>query len=211
MKKFLRRWRYLAAKLPPAVSRTVNSLTSHKQPLMKPQADAREAERNLLAVEALSRSGSLRLRVRGESMLPTLWPGDEVEIAGCSPAEIQRGDVLLAFYGDRFFLHRAWRFSDNGDVITRGDSLPKPDPAVPVQAIVGRLTRVTRAGRSLPVSRRSSPIRRAFGIVLCYSGLTRRIALRLHGWRVKKIKIENRQRPQIDFCNLGAVLNREPQ
>lgn len=172
---------------------------------MNPNPDAREAERNLLAVEALSRSGSLRLRVRGESMLPTLWPGDEVEIMGCRPAEIRQGDVLLAFSGNRFFLHRAWKFSENGDVITRGDSMPEPDPAVPVQVIIGRLTRVTRVGRSFPVSRGSVVLRRVFGIVLCYSDMARRIAFKIHSWRIKK-RIEERfqQGPAVDPCVLSS-------
>ena len=205
MKRCSKRWRSRAAKSP-AVFRTVNCLESHKSPFMNPYPDAREAERNLLAVEALSRSGALRLRLRGESMLPTLWPGDEVEIASCAPVEIARGDVLLAFHGARFFLHRAWKFSENGDVILRGDSLPKPDPAVPVQAIVGRLTRVTRAGRSIPVSRRSSAIRRAYGIVLCYSDMARRIAFKIHSWRIKRIEKRFPRGRAADPCALSSGL-----
>ena len=36
-------------------------------------------QREALAVEALRLTGRLRLQVRGESMLPALWPGDVVE------------------------------------------------------------------------------------------------------------------------------------
>jgi hypothetical protein len=36
------------------------------------------AERSALAADALNQGGLLRLRVHGESMLPTIWPGDVV-------------------------------------------------------------------------------------------------------------------------------------
>ncbi len=145
------------------------------------------AERTALAAEVLQRSGWLRLRLRGESMLPTLWPGDEVDIALCSPEEIRRGEVLLVFWGNRFFLHRVWRVSRNGDVVTRGDAMPGPDPAVPAQAIVGKIARATRGCRTFRPWRRCSAIRRALGILFCHSSLARRFALKLHSWRVKKL------------------------
>ena len=69
-----------------------------------------EAERALLsaelAAESLRVSGGLRLRVRGESMLPTLWPGDVVEIASCSEDDVRAGEIVLALRDGRFFLHR---------------------------------------------------------------------------------------------------------
>jgi hypothetical protein len=138
------------------------------------------AERTALAVEALQRSGVLRLRLRGESMLPTLWPGDEVEIAGCSSSELMPGDVALAACDGRFVLHRVSSFSGDGHVITRGDAMPRPDAALPDGSIVGKVTRVTRAGRTVSISRRCTSLRRAFGILFCYSSLARRIALRIH-------------------------------
>lgn len=41
---------------------------------------ARDVERCALATESLLASGRLRMQVHGASMLPTLWPGDLVEI-----------------------------------------------------------------------------------------------------------------------------------
>jgi hypothetical protein len=142
------------------------------------------AECTALAVEALERSGVLRLRLRGESMLPTLWPGDEVEIVSCSPADIRRGDVVLGTCDGRFVLHRLWSFSGNGDVITRGDAMPRPDAALAAGAIVGKVAQVTRDGRTVSVSRRCTSFRRALGILFCYFGSARRIALRIHGGRI---------------------------
>jgi len=50
-----------------------------------------------LAAEVLRRSGRLRLRVFGASMLPTLWPGDEVDLAGCSLRDAAPGEIIVIF------------------------------------------------------------------------------------------------------------------
>jgi len=59
-----------------------------------------------LVADALRGRGSLRLRVHGESMLPTLWPGEVVEIEGCPPEEVRPGEIVLARRDGRLFLHR---------------------------------------------------------------------------------------------------------
>ena len=43
-------------------------------------------ERLALAEDALRSGVRLRLQIRGDSMLPTLWPGDMVEIVETRPA-----------------------------------------------------------------------------------------------------------------------------
>ena len=53
------------------------------------------AERSALAAASLCESGRLRLQLRGESMLPTLWPGDVVEIASCSVDDVHPGEIVL--------------------------------------------------------------------------------------------------------------------
>ena len=54
-----------------------------------------EAERSALAADSLRASGRLRLQVRGESMLPILWPGDVVEIVSCSLEGVRAGEIVL--------------------------------------------------------------------------------------------------------------------
>src|SRR5258705_3473170 len=102
------------------------------------------AQRIALAVQALRGSGRIRLQVRGESMLPTLWPGDIVEIAACSLRDVAGGEIVLAFREDRFFLHRFLLRSEHAGFITRGDSMPNPDLAFPSDALLGRLVAVFR-------------------------------------------------------------------
>ncbi len=172
----------------------MNTWLETSAPADQYRVSAWSAERTALAVEVLERSGSLRLQLRGESMLPTLWPGDEVDIVPCSPEEIRRGEVLLVFRGNRFLLHRVWRILRNGDVVTRGDAVPGPDPAVPAQAIVGKIARATRGGRTFRLWRRCSGMRRILGILFCHSTLGRRFVLKLHSWRVKGIEIAECQR-----------------
>jgi signal peptidase I len=158
------------------------------------------AERSALAAEVLRRSGHLHLQVHGESMLPALWPGDVVEIASCSLEDLRPGEIVLARREGRFFLHRlVGRFTDPGTrsgFLLRGDSMPGPDPQFPVEALLGRLVQKVDEsaddGRSVhaaglrPVFRANGfgvKWSRALGILLCYSGLARRLALKLHSRR----------------------------
>jgi hypothetical protein len=136
------------------------------------------AERSALVAHALRRGGSsplrVRLRVYGESMLPTLWPGDLVEITNCSPEDLRTGEIVLAMREGRFFLHRLVApYTPNGFLL-RGDSMPGPDPLFPPEALVGRLVG-TGAVRSF-----GKTWSRAVGMLFCHFSFARRVALRLH-------------------------------
>ncbi|MFZ3342989.1 MAG: S24/S26 family peptidase [Terriglobales bacterium] len=126
-----------------------------------------------LAAESLRVSGRLRLRVRGESMLPTLWPGDVVEIARCSPDEVRQGEIVLAVRDGRFFLHRFAARSADGFLLL-GDSMPAPDPEFSGAALIGLLV-----GYQRPLNL----LRWVTGRLLCYCGPARRLALELHARR----------------------------
>ena len=143
-------------------------------------ADSCEASRSALAAEAMHRSGRLRLRVRGESMLPTLWPGEIVTIEHCSFEELQPNDIVLAHRDDRLFLHRLLERHER-TFILRGDSVPKSDREYNEAAFLGRLA---RGGPALLPSRRSIAWSRLVGLFLCYCSPVRRLALRIHGSKV---------------------------
>lgn len=146
---------------------------------------ARDAERCALAADSLRASGRLRLQVRGESMLPILWPGDLVEIRSCSVDDVLPGEIVLAVREDRFFLHRfVGRLQTNGFLL-RGDSMPRPDPKFPNDALLGRLVSCARQcqrdneGPVRPVL----PLRPwswAIGQFICFFGPARRLALKLY-------------------------------
>jgi len=135
-----------------------------------------------LAVEGLRRSGCLRLQVRGESMLPTLGPGDVVEIAATELDTVHAGQIVLALRDDRLFLHRFVGRTTAGGFLARGDSMLHADPAYDSGAFLGRVVRVV--GNGLPVSTPldSRPWDRLLGLLCCYNGLARCLTLKL-GWR----------------------------
>jgi len=153
---------------------------------MTPWLESWNAERSALAADVLRRGGRLRLQVRGESMLPSVWPGDTVEIAECRLEDTHPGEIVLALREDRFFLHRFLAHLGEDGFLLRGDAMAGPDPLFPVSALQGRLALVARAGRTvaLPV-----PLRwwsRTLGVLFCYCDLARRLALKLHSWRTSR-------------------------
>ena len=145
------------------------------------------AEGSALVAESLRASGCSRLRVRGESMLPALWPGDVVEIASCSPEDVRPGEIVLALRDGRLFLHRFLAPCKPSGFLLRGDSMPGPDPRFPPGAMLGRLVR--RVGEERGVAevtqRRWFAVKRsrALGALFCHCGMARRLALKLHSRR----------------------------
>jgi hypothetical protein len=158
------------------------------------------AVRSALVAEVLKRESfigsdplkSVRMRVQGESMLPALWPGDIVEIAPCTISGLRAGEIVLAWRDGRLFLHRYVSRCDLGGFLLCGDSMPSPDRPVPPEALLGRLVgRVNGGGARFKSTLRpgfAAKCSRAFGIVLCYWGVARRVALRIHNPRTVSIR-----------------------
>ncbi len=92
--------------------------------------------------------GHARIRVSGASMLPSLWPGDEVTIERADPAHARIGELVAYLRGDRLFVHRVAEHVA-GHLVTRGDALPSADPPVAHRDVIGRVVLVERAGRSV--------------------------------------------------------------
>jgi hypothetical protein len=162
------------------------------------------AERSALAAASLCESGRLRLQLRGESMLPTLWPGDVVEIASCSVDDVHPGEIVLALRAGRFFLHRFVTRLQPGGFQLRGDSMPGSDPQFPNEALLGRL--VSRAQQGQCEDRPLLPLHPwswAIGQLLCHCGPARRFALKLHARR-RRHPDENRNAERA-LINVGAV------
>jgi signal peptidase len=147
------------------------------------------AERSVFLADVLRRrdalGSSVRLQVYGESMLPTLWPGDVVEIASCALEDVRPGEIVLALRDGRLFLHRLIAAEPNGFVL-RGDSMPGCDPLFSREALLGRLVRGADAKESGRTSGRSSlgvKWSRAAGMLICHCSVARRLALKLHSRR----------------------------
>lgn len=141
----------------------------------------RTAERSALVADVLRNqrgpAKSLTMKVRGESMLPALWPGDIVSVESCSIDDLQPGQVVLALRNGNLFLHRLLVRTSDGFQL-RGDSMPAPDPTFPAEALLGRL--VTDSGTKRTPSKFSVRTSRALGFLLCHCHPLRRIALAIH-------------------------------
>jgi hypothetical protein len=140
-------------------------------------SDRWNAQRDALAVEVLRGGGRLRLHVRGESMLPTLWPGDLAEIEACSLKDVGFSDLVLATRDGRLFLHRFLTRVGDSTFVTRGDSMPGADPAFESEALLGKLVAASRMKSPVAVALR--PWSRTLGLLFCYCSFARRIALRV--------------------------------
>jgi hypothetical protein len=139
------------------------------------------AERSALVADALRNGGhpcpSIRLRVYGESMLPAVWPGDVVEIASCSLADVSPGEIVLALRDGRLFLHRLVSHSTPASFLLRGDSMPTSDAPFPPEAFLGKLVSDGEVFRANKLGAKWS---RVLGFLLCHCSLARRLALKLH-------------------------------
>jgi hypothetical protein len=167
------------------------------------------AEGCALVADALRRNppfpARVRLRVHGESMLPALWPGDEVEIANCSLTDLRPGQIVLALREGRFFLHRfvAQRGPDN--FVLRGDSMPNPDPVFPAEALLGGLVSSGGAFHRPRLTKLS----RTVGVLLCHCAPARRLALKLHSMR--KASRRKFQQSEADHLTTAEIVSTELQ
>jgi len=131
-----------------------------------------------IAIESLARTGRLRFRAGGASMMPTLWPGDELHLEACGQAALRAGDIAAFRRDGRLFVHRVVRVEADG-VVTQGDALHWEDPFVPSAYVIGRLAAFERRGRLRAVPS-TGPIRRAARALLRRSDFATRLAIRWH-------------------------------
>lgn len=140
-----------------------------------------------LAVEALRCCGEVRLKARGMSMLPSLWPGDLLTVQAVSQHEVVPGDIVLVMRERRCFIHRLVGIQASGNgvhIITSGDAMPHCDPVTSTQ-LLGRVTRVQRANRSFVPSSRISLADSAAAWILRRSSRCRNLAVRFHAARLR--------------------------
>ena len=105
-----------------------------------------------LAQETLQRFGWVRFRATGSSMLPAIAPGDLLSFRTAGPQDLVPGQVVLVKNDDRLVVHRLLS-SDQGLLITRGDSLRAADAPICATRLLGVLDAQQRGPRQLPVQR----------------------------------------------------------
>jgi signal peptidase I len=135
-----------------------------------------------LAAEVLRSSGQLRLRVRGSSMLPSVWPGDMLMIERVQASAASVGDLLLCERDRRLFVHRVVSLGRtvDGTILTRGDAMPDADPAVPYRDILGRVSFIVRDRKLIVPKKILGLPQRAVATLIQRSEIAMRIAISVH-------------------------------
>jgi len=150
-----------------------------------PQLAAARDIKYSLAIEALRSQGRVRVAAFGTSMLPTIWPGDVLEISRTELQELNAGDVVALVLADGLRVHRLEALVATADgtyLRTRGDSVPESDPLTPANQLAGKVVGLERLGRSMQVRRQTWAVR-ALGAVFGRSANLQNAALRLQTLR----------------------------
>jgi signal peptidase I len=103
-----------------------------------------------LVYETLRSFGTVRIRVTGRSMLPSIWPGDTLVIERRDIHEVAVGDILLYRQKQRLLAHRVISVSHSPRKLSlraRGDALPEPDYPVSSWQVLGTVSRIVRHGK----------------------------------------------------------------
>lgn len=110
------------------------------------------------ATEMWKNSGAQHwIPVAGNSMLPTLRPGDSVRVAH-GQKRILRGDIVVFRQNGGLVIHRV--LAARGEfLLTKGDNRLRPDSPVPSAAVLGRVEERRRNGQTADFT--TAPVRRA--------------------------------------------------
>lgn len=137
-----------------------------------------------LVAESARTGHEVRIRVAGSSMVPTLWPGDELLVRALGLAEPSLGDLLLFVHDGRLCTHRLIsqvEGSGAARLITRGDAALRCDPPKSSEEILGSVVSVFRDGHQVPIA--SSGPGRLLSFGIRHSEFLRRVVLKIHAIR----------------------------
>lgn len=106
------------------------------------QEDVRNLGRSLLNDNA-----TVKLRLGGYSMYPSLIPGDVAIIQKVESDKLKPGQVIVFEQRDRWIAHRIIRISREQSLViqTQGDSVPKKDNPIHENDILGAVIEIERA------------------------------------------------------------------
>jgi len=154
--------------------------------------DLRAAAHRELLAEVARKFGEIRFKATGDSMLPSVWPGDLLTVRRQSFSEFRNGEIVLyereagentltrpygpASPGGRGFVAHRVVGRRGRQLITRGDSLRQNDAPVEEDQVLGRVVAVNREGRDIRLE--FTRTRRIAAWVLRRSDLAGRVFLR---------------------------------
>ncbi len=149
---------------------------------MRPTPHSQDESKQSMVEDVLRRNNSLRMRVFGQSMLPSIWPGDIVTVEGRPVPQLVVGDIGLFRRNGRFFVHRVRDvFSLNCSLQfeARGDSSTQSDSPFHESEVLGKVVSIQRNQTDIPV-RALSCCARMMGWILCHCDRLRNLVLRFH-------------------------------
>ena len=82
----------------------------------------------------------MQIEIKGGSMVPTFYHGDQVEIRICPAEDLRKGEVIAFWRDSSLFIHRLYGFRE-GKLITKGDRCRDFDLPVSEERVVGRFVR----------------------------------------------------------------------
>ena len=118
----------------------------------KPDGGAATAARLALCKAILLVGKPLRLRIRGSSMVPALWPGELVTIHSIDMKGPRVGQIVVFSRSGYFVAHRVVRIDPSEDgadgraVVTRGDAAWEEDAPILPSEWLGLVASVHRFG-----------------------------------------------------------------
>jgi hypothetical protein len=136
-----------------------------------------------LVDEVLRSFGTVRLRVTGYSMLPSVWPGDTLIIQRRNVQEVAVGDILLYRRKARLFAHRVVSESQSlgrSCVGVRGDAFPGRNELLFRSEILGTVSRILRGRKWISPSSRLRLHQRLIGLLTWHSDSLARLAVLVH-------------------------------
>ena len=108
-----------------------------------------------IAEELLREAGEMHFVARGGSMLPAVYPGEELIVHRARLRDICVGDVVLFAQQGRWLVQRVREILPavtQPCLVTQGDSLAVHDAPVFAEELLGRITFVVRDGQHCVLS-----------------------------------------------------------
>lgn len=140
-----------------------------------------------LVADLVRKAGRARIRATGTSMVPSIWPGDELLIERNSD-RLTPGQIVAWQHNHRIFIHRVVNTTiDKSTIQTRGDRLNICDPPFSQEQLIGVVTHVIRGGAPVVVSTRLSARARFLRLVSRASDWPAFLLIRLRG-RTKMLR-----------------------
>src|SRR5258708_18627588 len=122
---------------------------------MQSTPDIRAIAKHELLAEVVRAFGEAKIKVTGDSMLPSVWPGDVLTIRRQRFDEWQPGQIAV-FLRDSLghtglVAHRIIGWTGSL-LLTQGANLRHPDAPRSQEELLGRVVSVTRNGRAVDTS-----------------------------------------------------------